>query len=263
VIGKKVVGQGGKTTDVVLRAAEGTPAMEAAGQARAARTLVKERLMLKLYQPLARLVGVGREYFEDQFPQDMAQKTAGIPDDHLVAPRPSVGVPAMQGLAYSVDEPDLKEMYLNLLTTAVDDRRANGAHPAFAEIIKQLAPDEANDLNITLARDVLPCVRLDLKTDSGFNTLRTHLLPLGDDDGPLEEPHQATWVDNWQRLGLVDVDYTSYLTRTDAYDWVEARPEYQRLQGPAGDKLKIKKGILRRTDFGEAFRRAVAPPPAE
>lgn len=52
-----------------------------------------------------------RIYFEKKFSQDMAEKIATIPKDQIVEPKPSIAGPALQGLAFSHEEPNLKEMY--------------------------------------------------------------------------------------------------------------------------------------------------------
>jgi len=229
----------------------------------AARTAVKERVKLKLYQPFARTLGVSKAYFEDTFPQEMGAKIADIPDENLITPPASVAVPALQGLSYTFEEPNLKELYLNLLATASDDRRADRAHPAFADIIKQLAPNETELLNITLSRQSIVAARVkDARTDppGSFIVLMSHLLPIVDDETgePQEEPQAPTWVDNWQRLGLVNVTYAESRTGNDAYDWVQTRPEYVRLaEQPNVTNLSFDKGLIRTTDFGRQFFRAV------
>jgi len=262
-IGKKALGEDEKTKDILLRAAEGSPEMTAAARSLAARTAVKERVKLKLYQPFARMLGVSKAYFEDTFPLEMGAKIADIPDDNLITPPASVAVPALQGLSYTFEEPSLKELYLNLLATASDNRRADQAHPAFAEIIKQLAPNETHLLNVTLnVQDSLAARVKDERADppGAFIVLMSHLLPLIDATTrePKEEPQAPTWVDNWQRLGLVNVTYTEYRTGDGAYDWVHMRPEYVRLtERPNVTKINFDKGLIRTTDFGRQFFRAV------
>ncbi len=87
------------------------------------------------------------DYFDgDEFAEDMAQKTAHLGEDDIVEPKANVAAQAMQGLGFSLDEPDLKEMYLNLLATASTKGRDHQAHPAFAEIIRQLTSEEASAL---------------------------------------------------------------------------------------------------------------------
>lgn len=63
-----------------------------------------------------------RLYFSGKFQDEMAAKAATIPQEHLIEPKASVAGPSLQGLAFTHEEPNLKEMYLNLLTTAMDGR---------------------------------------------------------------------------------------------------------------------------------------------
>jgi len=61
------------------------------------------------------------------------EKAAGIPPEHVVEPKASIAGPALQALAFSHEEPDLREMYLNLLRASMDARTAKVAHPAFSK----------------------------------------------------------------------------------------------------------------------------------
>lgn len=238
--------------------------MTAAADAFSRRLAVKQEILLRLFMPLALLMGISRDYFSTEFTADLAEKVDGIPDEHLVSPAPSVAIPAMQGLSYSLDEPDLKGMYLNLLATAADDRRSDEAHPSFAEIIKQLTPREASELPGVLSQQALPIVRLRRAAvdGQGGTPLLNHLLPFLDLAGqPEESPLLPVWVDNWIRLGLVDVDYSMFLVGENAYEWVVQRPEYARLAAgdPRGEEaMEITKGRVRPTDFGRHFHSAVS-----
>jgi hypothetical protein len=262
-IGKKALGEDEGTKTVLLRIAEDTPEMRAAARSLAARTAAKERVKLKLYQPFARMLGVSKKYFEDTFPLEMGEKVADIPEGNLITPQASIAVPALQGLSYSFEEPSLKDLYLNLLATASDNRRVDQAHPAFAEIIKQLAPDEAKLLNAVLALPHITAARVknifEQPTDS-FEILMTHLLPLTSKNThkPKEVPQLPTWVDNWSRLGLVEARYDEFLTDEGAYDWVEERPEYIRLAARSGVKIGFDRGAIRVTAFGRQFFQAVS-----
>lgn len=208
------------------------------------------------------MFGIGMEYFVDTFPQEMAAKIANIPDEYLVTPPASIAVPTLQGLSYTFEEPDLKELYLNLLATASDDRRADQAHPAFADIIKQLTANEAKLLSETLRTNAAVIARLkDERSDPPGSVvlLMSHLLPLLDATGkPREEPQAPVWVDNWQRLGLVNVSYDQYLPGDGRYDWVQERPEYAQVADrPDVTSLTFDKGTIIATYFGRQFFQAV------
>ncbi len=117
--------------------------LDPAARALAKRSTVKQHVRLKLMQPLGMLFGVPREYFATNFENEMADRLADVPDEDLIAPKLSVAGPTVQGIAFTVEEPDLKAMYLNLLATASDKRVEASAHPAFAEVIRQLTSEEA------------------------------------------------------------------------------------------------------------------------
>lgn len=264
-VGRSVLGESKETKAMLAELAKDSPAMKAAAEKYAHRLAIRQGILLKLYAPLAKWAGASEEYFNERFASDMAEKVADIPDENLTEPSPSVAVPTVQGLSYSLEEPDLKEMYLNLLATATDNRRSDQAHPSFAEIIKQLSPEEAHLLKGTLAPRVLAIVQLRRKAETGTGgTLwANHVMGLVDSESNevSEEASLAVWVDNWVRLGLIEVDYDSSLVADGAYDWVDDRPELQRLietDDRGRDAVEIRKGLLRSTDFGLRFAAAVA-----
>ena len=242
-----------------------SPNMKAAAESYARRVAIKQAVLLRVYQPLAHFLGVSRDYFDTEFHEDMAKKLAEIPEEYLATPSPSVAIPAMQGLSYSLEEPNLKEMYLNLLATATDDRMKENAHPSFADIIKQLSPREASLLLDTLRSSLLPVVRLMRTFEEGVGgvLMVNYLLPLADTNTgePAEEPSLPVWIDNWIRLRLIEVDYGRYLTDEDRYAWVAGRPEFVRLEQDdqrGKDGIDVERGSLRATDFGARFLAAVS-----
>jgi Abortive infection alpha len=242
-----------------------SPNMAAAAESYARRVAVKQAVLLKIYRPLARFLGVSRNYFDTNFHSDMAQKLANIPDEHLATPPPSVAIPAMLGLSYSIDEPDLKEMYLNLLATATDERTQEHAHPSFADIIKQLSPREASLLLETLRQPILPIIRLGRRKLEGIgeSIIANHILPLydTDDHSQVDEPSLSVWIDNWARLGLISVEYSRSLVEKQRYDWIDTHPRFVQLaaEDPRGEEsLNIGRGTLRPTDFGTRFLASVS-----
>lgn len=261
----KALGEDEGTKDQLRRLAESAPQMQLAANAFAARVAVKQQIILRLWQPLARLVGVRKEYFQDQFSQDLAGRTAGIADENIKAPPASIAVPAMEGLGLSLDEPDLKEMYLNLLASASDSSR-DDAHPAFAEVIKQISAKEVKILHEVLSFTQLNLAKLKETVNPESRSYRHrsgNIMDLVDQSTrrAVVEPLSSMWIDNWVRLGLAEVTYSSWSSAEDAYSWVDTRPEYvQLLSEPGVGEISFDKGLLIRTSFGERFQSAVSPP---
>jgi hypothetical protein len=204
-------------------------------------------------------------YFQNEFQNDLSKKTAAIPEEDLVEPKASIAGPALQGLAFSHDEQDLKEMYLNLIASSMDGRVADRAHPAFVEIIRQINSREAKIVGVLLTiLGGLPIVELRLTELNGqaYRILLKHLVDMRNIDTKevAEEPKLAAMIDNFIRLGLAEVSYVGYKSSPGAYDWVQSRPEYIRLKKERETekgKVTITKGVLTPTAFGQQFALAV------
>lgn len=204
------------------------------------------------------------EYFtKGRFAEDLTEKTASIPPENIVEPRASVAGPALQGLAFSYDEPDLKELYLNLLASAMDSRVSERAHPAFVEIIRQLNSSEAGLFRLIAgAQQSLPIGQLRCEAADGkaFTLVCSHLLNFHNRDGSIELARREEMIDNFVRLGLVKITYDQHLSAEGQYDWIEKRPEYIIRNNEAvsrGLKILIDKGILKTTAFGVEFGKAI------
>lgn len=252
----------------VMKAAGDNPQVKEAGNELGKTVLTVTKTINHCLLPLAAFnfgIEKAKKYFAERFPNDMAQKAAKIPPEEIIEPKASIAGPALQGLAFCYEEQDLKEMYLNLLASAMDGRMADSAHPAFVEIIKQLSAKEAKLITTTLrSSSGLPIVelRLNLSAAKGYNILVSHVLDLKSTDTqePVEDKTMPVMVDNWVRLGLVNVTYQAHLIDESLYGWVKDRPEFQRHQiAPLidGQSVTFQKGILVRTAFGKQFANAV------
>lgn len=205
-----------------------------------------------------------KAYFTEKFEIEIKDKLGQIPPENVIEPKASIAAPTIQALAYSHEEIDLKEMYLNLLSTAMDDRHSQDAHPAFVEIVKQMTSEDA-----TIAKLLLPWktgipiarIKLEFKPEGNYRTLLNHLLNgTNNVSGAVESPRLPVTLDNFIRLGLITIDYTSRVHGDENYDWVENRPEVLRYKAKhAGEDAEVthEKGILEITAFGRQFSEAV------
>lgn len=256
----------------LVEAAKETPGFKKAAELRGDRLAVKEQLGLIIMRPLARIMGVSREYFDTNFGQDFAAKIADIPEENLQTPKGIIAGPVMEGLGYSLDEPNLKDMYLELLARASDDRAAAEAHPSFVEVIRQLSGEEAGLLGYVLkvadGRLPLVGVRLNLLPDGSQIGLKNGIVNLVDlsTGEPVVNHMMETYLDNWARLGLIELDYGMWLAASGSYDWAESRPEVEdarergqkmQLRADQTSEVEIVKGTVRTTHFGARFRKAV------
>lgn len=204
-------------------------------------------------------------YFSGQFQKDLIDRTRDIPLDSVGEPKSSVAGPALQGLAFTHEEPQLKEMYLNLLATAIDKRVSKNAHPAFVEVIRQLEGEEASLLQSVLTvNGSLPIAQIksEKEGEKGYRVVAKHLMDMQDTNTrkSVEDPRLPAMIDNWVRLGLVEVTYGEFLTGESTYAWVEKRPEFTRTaesEAKTGRKVSAQNGRIGRTFFGAQFAESV------
>ena len=253
----------------LIKAAGDNPQVKAAGSNLGQAALTLSKTINTVLLPLAALnfaVDKAREYFSDKFPQEITERASTIPPESLVEPKASIAGPVLQGLAFTHEELDLKVMYLGLMTTAMDQRVADYAHPAYVEIIKQLDSREARYLKdifgVKISAFPVAEIRRIVAGSQGWTIIYRHLMGITESSTnlPVEEPRFPASVDNWIRLGLIEVEYGTYLMGDEKYSWVESRPEYVRLNATHKTDqvtLSYQRGILRTTEFGANFAVAV------
>lgn len=205
-----------------------------------------------------------RNYFEGSFAEDLREKISSIPDEEIVEPKASIVAPALQGLAFSHEEKELRDMYLNLLGSAMDARKQTSAHPAFSEIIRQLTSSEAKLFTMMTNEGgtfSLVELRYQLREGDGYNVAYRHLMNVIDarTGKHVVDIPVSSMIDNMARLGLITIDYMSFVVGENRYGWVESHPTYLNIlaEVPVGRSLEIQKGVIELTDFGRAFSAAV------
>lgn len=208
-----------------------------------------------------------REYFQKKFPKEISEKTKDIPDQDIIEPKASVAGPAMQGLAYSHEEPNLKEMYTSLLANSMNSKRADIVHPSFVEIIKQMTSEEAQEFS-EIVKDgthhPICSIYLDAETGGGSFLLKEHLIRRSEEffGKQLALPKNfEAMISNYIRLGLVEVNYGVDLTAPGQYNWIETSPDYLETKSartPDEQKrIGVTRGFMRLTKYGENFSEAV------
>ena len=81
--------------------------------------------------------------WRDRWQRYLKRISEKVPGGNLKPADPEIAGPVLLQLLHAREDGLQAEMFLNLLARAVDEERANEAHPAYGQIIAQLHPDEA------------------------------------------------------------------------------------------------------------------------
>lgn len=214
--------------------------------------------------PVSALVW-GYDQIKDFVATKVAEKLRNVPTENIATPKPNVAGQALEALKYTGHEETLRDMYANLLASSMDTRTANGAHPAFVEIIRQLTPDEARIIRLFTVDRAFPLVtvRWDYKepTDkqSGGKDVLTNFSILGWEAGCDFPDLTLTYLDNLCRLGLTDIPVFYEFTKPGVYDTLEQHPKVQEAKAAIEKNealtASVVRGGLRITELGKQFCR--------
>jgi hypothetical protein len=81
--------------------------------------------------------------YSDRFQLFLKKIAEQVPEERRIEAHPQISGPVLEGLRYVSEDSIIADLFVNLLSRAIDQERVGEAHPAFANIISQLSLDEA------------------------------------------------------------------------------------------------------------------------
>jgi hypothetical protein len=124
-------------------------------------------------------------------------------------------------------------------------------HPAFVDIIKQLAPDEAKLLRYFSSQEVIPVVEVQLKSEEGNGFSILEKLNVNIPVGVLDiYDNYRVYIENLCRLQLIEIPPDLHYANENLYTSLENSVKYI---GIPKDRLDFNRKIIRVTQFGEKF----------
>ena len=177
-----------------------------------------------------------------------------VPAEHLTEPRLEVAVPAIEAMRYT----GLRREFALLIAATMDTARADQAHPAFVEILKQLTLDEANLLSVLPSSgQVVPMATLyHLDRAGHVKAALRHILPEAYAAKCMRRSAIPGYIDNLMRLNLVSspsrlkIDEERFYRDLLAQDFVSDHCARM----PHSIRPSIERTVLTLTDFGIQFR---------
>ena len=205
-----------------------------------------------------RLLVWGYERIEQYLVSSLAEKLKDVPESRIVTPNPAVAGPALEALRFVGNDSVIRELYAELLATAMDSKTASSAHPSFVEIIKQINPDEARLLDYLSSKESAPLVDVVAGSKGkGFFTWLRNFSDIGDRANCSHPENIGMYIDNLCRLGLVEIPDSykfrvkSYYTGTESHSRVKHVIEV--IESHPGRHASIRRKALFLTDFGRQF----------
>lgn len=194
-----------------------------------------------------------REYSFAETEKLLEIKLRNIDQEKIVTPEAYVAVPALQAISYSMDSEELRNMYANLLAKAMNADEKDNVHPAFIELIKQMAPRDAAILDGVFNSSSTPLIDLSIITEKGSISYRYNFSWIT----CFSYDKVAVAIDNLERMGLIEIPYGINYAEDSIYEMIRNTSAYkenrEQLEQMNVGKVQETKKIIRKTALANSF----------
>ncbi|WP_342550938.1 DUF4393 domain-containing protein [Lysinibacillus sp. FSL M8-0216] len=194
----------------------------------------------------------------DNYKNSIIEKIESIPAENLQEPKMSIVGPALDAARFYIEEDVLREMFAEVISASFDKTKSEFTHHSFVEIIKQISPTEAKILKLFNEELELPIVRYEIASSKGSFFDLGQVIFQGFLDDLVSGDEYSIEISNLERLNLIRTNTRYYLKDQQKYDFFEQTTFYKamlKLYEPQSREIKIIKGVLEPTPFGESFLR--------
>ena len=144
--------------------------------------------------------------YQDRLSKYFDKVRGTVKEENQIEAPSSISGPIIERLKYLEDENYLTDLYLNLLSRAIDKERIQEAHPAFYHIIDQLSADEAMILYIIKQEPIYYDYTMDMFVDDN-NLYRFRNTIVKRDTTPKEKiafnEHFNMYIRHMESLNLI------------------------------------------------------------
>jgi len=153
--------------------------------------------------PVSALVW-GYDQIKQYLDAALTAKFKEFPPQRIISPDLNVAGPAVEAMRFAAHNSSLRDMYTNLLATAMDSECARNAHPAFVDFIRQMTADEGRVLRVLSSKFLFPLFEIRAVRANGNTTVvQTRHDFLAHEANCLHTKLIPSYLNNLQRLGLV------------------------------------------------------------
>lgn len=188
--------------------------------------------------------------------QELNAAIEQIPEDRKIEPSIQITAQALENSKYCVSEPELRKMFVNLISNSMNSRSTGKVHPSFPEMIKQMSPLDANILKEFKKSSSQPIAQFVLNLPSHTSRVLEDYLYFCTEGS--HSYYYAASIASLERLGLLSVDFTTWLADDSRYknfyDWSylkHLKNEYENTTN--NQTVSVVKGICKLTPLGRHF----------
>lgn len=194
------------------------------------------------------------------FKKELEVSSSLIPDEKKIDPSIQITAQALDSAKFCISQPELRKMFVSLITNSMNRDYANDIHPSFAEMLKQMTPTDAyllNWLKNEYPRTLPICDYWLVHPGGGHSVIAEKIF--------LELPNYSfeqisISLTSLSRFGLVSIPNGTSIKDERFYKKFKEYSIYQSLKEKfPGQTISISKGIISLTPLGNLFCKICIP----
>lgn len=192
---------------------------------------------------------------------EMLAKHGKIPVPNRTEPSSYIALQTIKNLNYALDEEYLKELFINILISDMDNRKKSRVKPAYIEMVKQLSKEDVEFLKSLKEKNILdsaPVLQLRFTNQTGgFVNISDKILIVPKEDN-LVLSIPPIVLHNLLRLNIISIPFGLSISKyeglyIDTFEKIKKNPDTEMLLAlkPPDMKLDFEKEKLEITPLGK------------
>lgn len=198
-------------------------------------------------------------YYElQEFENELKNKIDKIPKDKQVELDIQIIAPALEAAKFCIEKPELRILFANLITAALNQDKYKYTHPSFCDVIKQMTPLDAKNIFLFSKQSYYPiCNYRVYYRNNRHDDYYKNIFISNKEESDLIM--QSVSISSLESLGLIKTTFTEHLPNkcykffknTNLYN--DLKNEIHKNDITKAKRVKIVKGIVKLTPYGELF----------
>lgn len=164
----------------------------------------------------------------EKYKNDIATEVSKISPDNVRDPQLNILGPSLEVSKYYINDEEIRHMFAKLVASSMDISKDKIVHNSYVEIIKQLSPVDARIISFIHEnpdKNFIANLIQKSPTTEGFIVLNENLFLV--DDEITDQELIAASLSNLSRLGLINIDYSSWNVNEEGYNKLKNTKEYK------------------------------------
>lgn len=205
-------------------------------------------------------ISAKKECFLNEYKQNLNN----IPKEKICPANFAVVAPMIEHLKFKLTEDELRQKYAKLISEASNSDSSMKPLLSFDNVLDQLTPYEIELLSLLFSKlpdQNYPLASIKLTSKVGYSFSHKNIPEITFKELSFETI--SIMISNFERLGLVNIDYVQYVEPATRYNYINDSPLFHEVQKQC-DELRNKTGLpypvcsiakhsFNLTEFGKSF----------